>query len=100
MNPAMFGSVGAGTAAAAAANLQAIKASGAIVAVEPGEFVQILERTEEPLVVCATGGFFTTNYQYLTNYKGLIFFTKASEPLVLPADSEVVVARKIWVPPN
>jgi hypothetical protein len=88
-------SAGAGAAAAIA---QAIKASGAIVRVGPEDFLRILQRQKEPLVVQATGGFFSTNYQYLCSYKGLAFFTKSSEPLMLPGGSEVIQAQKIWIP--
>ncbi len=88
----------AGAAAAAAAIAQATKASGVIVRVEPRDFQQILERQERPLVVHATGGFFNTNYQYLTSYKGLAFFSKSETPLSLPRDTELVQAKKIWIP--
>ncbi len=91
------GASGAG-AAAAAAIAQAIKASGAIVRVEPNDLQELLFRTEQPLVVRATGGFFGTNYQYLTSYKGLVFFTKSANPVDLPADSEIVESKKIWIP--
>ena len=92
-------SAGAGAAAAAAAAIaQAIKASGAIVNVEPEEFLRILQRTQAPLVIHAVGGFFSTNYQYLTSYKGLAFFTKSPSALDLPNGSEVVLAKKIWIP--
>jgi hypothetical protein len=89
---------GASAAAAAAAIAQAIKASGAIVSVEPQEFLRILRRTEQPLVIHATGGVFSTNYQYLTSYKGLIFFTKSPMPLDLPQGPEIIIAQKIWIP--
>ena len=85
-------------AAAAAAIAQAIKASGAIVRVAPHDLEKILSRMDEPLVVIAEGGFFTTNYQYLTAYKGLIFFAKTGTPLNLPPKAEVVQAEKIWIP--
>ena len=85
-------------AAAAAAIAQAIKASGAIVRVEPDNFLKILRRTDRPLVVHAEGGFLSTNYQYLTAYKGLIFFTKSRTELMLPGSAEVVIAGKIWIP--
>ena len=88
----------AGAAAAAAAVAQAIKASGAIVRVEPEDFLRILGRQQEPLVVHATGGFFSTSYLYLSSYKGLAFFTKSPDPLSLPSGCEVVQARKIWIP--
>jgi hypothetical protein len=88
---------GAG-AAAAAAIAQAIKASGVLVRVEPAEFLQILYRQKEPLVVHAVGGFFRTSYQYLTSYKGLAFYSKSREPLDLPSGCELVTAGSIWIP--
>ncbi len=49
----------AGAAAEAAAIAQATKASGAIVRVEPPDFMTILSKTEKPLVVMAQGGVIT-----------------------------------------
>jgi uncharacterized membrane protein len=91
---------GAGAAAVGAENAiaDAIKASGAIVRVEPGDFEAILEKTEAPLVVWAQGGVFKTKFHYLTAYKGLIFYTKTLMPLALPSKTELINAQKIWVP--
>ncbi len=61
----------AGAAGAAAAIANAIKASGAIVTVEPYDFEALVQRVEDPLVAHAEGGLFSTNYQYLMGYKGL-----------------------------
>ncbi len=88
----------AGAAGAENAMADAIKASGAIVRVEPGDFEAILERTEAPLVVIAQGGVFKTKYHYLTSYKGLIFYTRTPVPLALPSKTELINAKKIWVP--
>jgi hypothetical protein len=88
----------AGAAAAAAAIAQATKASGVIVRLEPDDFLGILHRQQAALVVHATGGFFSTNYQYLTSYKGLAFFTKSATPLDLPSGTELVEAKTIWIP--
>lgn len=87
------------TAAVAAAVIaQAIKASGAIVSLEPNDFFSVVSRIEKPAVVLATSGFRKKTNQYLTGYKGLIFYTKTKEPLQLPSSAEVIVARKIWIP--
>jgi len=88
---------GAG-AGAAAAIAQAIKASGAIVRVEPDDFGRVLARQNAPLVIVAHGGLFGARFQYLTSYKGFAFFTKTSEPLYLPDNAEVIQAKKIWIP--
>lgn len=93
-----YGAGGSAAAARAAAIAKAIKASGAIVKVEPDDFLAILRRASKPLVVFAEGGIIKTNYQYLTNYKGLTFFTQSSAPLPLPGDVELVAAKKIWIP--
>ncbi len=87
---------GGGAAAAATAN--AIKASGAIVDVEPEDFLKILAKMEEPLVVTAEGGLFKTNYKHITSYKGLFFHTKAKDPIKLPIDSELIKANSISIP--
>jgi hypothetical protein len=89
----------AGAAAGAAAAIaNAIKASGVLIRVEPEEFSKLMNRAKDPLIVAATGGLFTKNYQYLMSYKGLTFFTKSGAPLPLPGGAELVNAGKIWIP--
>ena len=89
---------GATAAAAAAAIAQAIKASGAIVNMEPADFITIVSKVDNPLIVFAKGGVFKANYQYLTGYKGLMFYTKSPEPLRLNGKVEIIAAKKIWIP--
>lgn len=92
-------SAGAGAvAAAAAAVMQAIKASGAIVRVEPSDFKNLVWKSAQPLVVMAEGGFLSSSFQYLTSYKGLIFFTKSKVPLELGNQVELMKAKNIWIP--
>ena len=91
------GAVAAGVAGSVAAMTEALKAIGAIVCVEPQEFLGILERIEKPLVVHSAGGFLT-KYKYLTSYKGLTFFTKSKEALLIPASVEMIAAKKIVIP--
>jgi len=91
-----------GAAGAAAATIQAIKASGAIVRVDPENFLAIVARQESPLVVCAPGNtvqrWVNINCHYLTSYKGLAFYATSAEHLPLPEGAEVILAKKIWVP--
>jgi hypothetical protein len=89
------GAAGAAVAVAAIAN--AIKAMGPIVVVEPQVFLDILQRAEEPLVVHAPAGL-VSKYKYLTSYKGLIFFTKSKDELLIPASVETISAKKIELP--
>lgn len=89
---------GGGAVAAYAAIAQAVKASGAIVSLSPEEFMKILAKSKEPLVVTAKGGMIKANYQYLTGYKGLVFYTKSPTPLMLPGGAEVITSKQIWIP--
>ncbi len=89
------GAAGAVVVVAAATN--AIKAMGAVVVVDPQVFLDILQRAEKPLVVHSPAGF-VTKYKYLTSYKGLVFFTKSKEALLLPASVEAITAKKIEIP--
>ena len=85
-------------AAAVAAEINALKAMGSIVSVGPDEFTKIVRKADKPLVVSATGGLLKTNYRYLTSYKGLFFYTKSAVPLEFSGNTELVAARKIWIP--
>jgi hypothetical protein len=84
--------------AAHAALANAIKASGVVVRLEPGEWLRVLKRTDNPLIVIARGGMFRRKYQYLTAYRGLAFFTASEQPLVLPGRTELINAKSISVP--
>jgi hypothetical protein len=98
-NGAITGSTAGSSAAVAAATIaNAIKASGAIVSVEPDNFMTILEKTDNPLVVYSESKFISTKYHYLTSYKGLIFYTKSTTPLMLRPSAEIIHAKKIWIP--
>ena len=92
------GAAAGGAAAAAAAAAMAIKASGAIVRVEPDMFLSLVNRTDNPLVIVSQSKFFTTSYKYLTKYKGFFFFTKTSAQLNLPGKAERIAAKSIMVP--
>lgn len=83
---------------AAAAAMEAIKASGAIVRVEPNDFLAIVQKAENPLVVCSESHFIFNSYQYLTAYKGLVFYAKSPTPLPLSQNVEVLNCKKIWIP--
>jgi hypothetical protein len=77
--------------------MNAVKASGAIVQIDPNDFLEILQHNQDPLVVFSQAGMFTKN-QYLTSHKGLCFYTKSAIPLTLPVKIELVQAKKIWIP--
>jgi len=85
-------------ASAAAAIAQAIKASGVLIKVEPESFSTILSKSDSPLIVMAEGGIFNKNYQYMTSYKGLAFYTKSSQEIQFPNRTELIYAQKIWIP--
>lgn len=84
--------------AAHAVVLNAIKASGVVVRLEPVAWLALLARTERPLVIVATGGVFRKHVRYLTSYRGLAFYSESPSALVLPRGAEVIEARHISIP--
>jgi hypothetical protein len=76
----------------------AIKASGVVVRMDAGDFLAVLKRVDEPLIVVSYGGVFRKTYKYVTAYKGLAFFTKSPTALLLPPRAEVVQAKAVSVP--
>jgi hypothetical protein len=97
-SPPTYAGGGAAAAGAAAAMANAIKASGAIVRLEPDQFAKILAKQDAPVIVTGTTGVFTKKIQYLTSYKGLFFYCTSVNALPLPSRAEVVVAKSIWIP--
>ncbi len=93
MNP---GTSAGGAAAAAIQN--AIKANGAIVYLEADDFMKILSRTPNPIVITAIQGVFSRKHRYLTAYQGFIFYTRTPDELSFSMPVELIVASKIWVP--
>jgi len=94
-----YGGGGAAAAAAAhAALVQAIKASGVLVRIEPEEFMKIMNNNRNGLVVSSVGRAFNRGYHYLTSYKGLAFYTKATAELSFHSSVEVIVSKQIWMP--
>jgi hypothetical protein len=93
-----YGGGGAAVAAAHAAIVQAVKASGVIVRLEPDAFMTVLNKIEKPLVVMAPEGWLKKDFAYLTSYKGLCFYTKCRTMLMLPGSAELIAAKQIWVP--
>lgn len=84
--------------AAAAAAVQAAKASGIVVRVQPADFTRLLHKQREALVVHTRGRFFSRAHRYLMSYKGLVFWTKTPEPLHLPSGTELVEVESLWMP--
>ncbi len=91
-------SYAAGGAAAQAAIANAIKASGAIIRVSVVDFSTIMHKVEEPLIIQAETKLFKISYKYLTSYKGFVFYTKSSEPLMLPNNALLIKAESVWIP--
>ena len=89
---------GGGAAAAQAAIHNAIKASGAIVKIEPKDFRNLIAKMDSGLVIEKEGGSFLTLYKYSTSYKGFIFYCKSKNPITIPARLEKMNARMMWVP--
>ncbi len=85
-------------AAAAAARARAIKASGAIVRVEPAELLKVAALADRPLVVHALGGMLRKHHRYILGYKGLVFYTRSDDELDFMTAVDIIPAGSISVP--
>lgn len=89
----------AATASAAyAATVNALRASGTLVRLEPRAFEHLVRKAAEPLVVRAPAGFLGNSFSYMMPYKGLTFYTKSKIALDLPRTVELIEAASIWIP--
>lgn len=68
---------------------------GTGVRVKSEDFMTIVSKSEEPLVVEAAEGFFTKIYKYATAYKGFVFFTESLNRLQFTAQTEIIQAKSI-----
>ena len=98
MSSSDAGGAGGAAAVIASNNLEAIKAFGAIVHVEPSDFTSIASGIADPFVVAAEEGVFSTSYRYLISYRGFVFTTKSNTALPLPNGATTIRARKIRIP--
>jgi hypothetical protein len=88
-----------GAAAAAAAIANAVKASGVLVRIEPGDFEELVARAADVLVIHQDPrGLFQRKHRYLTHYRGFAFHAESDQPLFLPGGTEVVACKHIWIP--
>ena len=85
-------------AAHVAAMMNAIKASGVIVRVEPDTFARLVAKQDEPLVVRHYGGMFKKKWELLAAYRGFVFYTKAVDLPPLPGRTEYIDAEHLSVP--
>ena len=88
----------AGAAAAQQAIQNAVKASGGIVKINPDDFLGLISKMDDALIVEAPAGVFTKVWKYITSYKGFFFYTKTKNRLSIPNRHELIKSRKIWVP--
>jgi hypothetical protein len=77
-----------------AGRIFADRATGVRVKVE--DFLSILAKNQEPLVIVTCEGYFTKLYKYVTAYKGFVFFTESLDKLEFASNIEVINAQSIW----
>lgn len=65
------------------------------VCVKLEDFLTILSKMEQPLVIFTSEGYFTKIYKYLTAYKGFVFFTESLDKLELGSNIEVIYAQSL-----
>jgi hypothetical protein len=90
--------VATGSEAPGIATATDAKASGIVVHLEPKEFVSLIGRDSNNLVIVARAGIRRRKYQYLAWYKGIVFVAESNFPLHFPKTVEVINANRMWVP--
>jgi hypothetical protein len=58
----------------------------------------VISRAENPVIIISRGGFMKKDFDYLTSYKGLIFFTRTKNEVNLSGNAEIISAQQIWIP--
>jgi hypothetical protein len=59
------------------------------------DFMAIVSKSEDALVIVTTEGFFTKIYKYVTAYKGFVFFTESLNRLEFASNIEIIHAQSI-----
>jgi hypothetical protein len=92
-------SAAASAAAAAQAIASAIKASGAIVEIEPRDFEQLVRRVPDTIVLHQEpAGMFSRDHRYTTSLGGFIFVARTREAIFEPGQIRAIPVKKIWFP--
>ncbi len=68
---------------------------GTGVCVKLEDFLIILSKCEQPLVIVTSEGFFTKIYKYVTAYKGFVFFTESLDKLQFSSNVEIIYAQSL-----
>jgi hypothetical protein len=68
---------------------------GTGVRVKSEDFLHIIEKSQDPLVIITAEGFFTKIYKYVTAYKGFVFFTESLDRFEFGGNVEVIQAQSI-----
>jgi hypothetical protein len=68
---------------------------GTGVCVKLENFLNILSKSKEPLVIVTSEGYFTKIYKYVTAYKGFVFFTESLDKLEFGSNIEVIYGQSL-----
>ncbi|MEA5513681.1 hypothetical protein [Nodularia sp. UHCC 0506] len=68
---------------------------GTGVCVKLEDFLSILSKMEQPLVIITSEGYFTKIYKYVTAYKGFVFFAESLDKLDFGSNIEVIYAQNL-----
>jgi hypothetical protein len=68
---------------------------GTGVRVKEDDFIAIVAKNKDPLVIISSEGLFTKIYKYATAYKGFVFFTESLDKLDFGNNTEIIYAQSI-----
>jgi hypothetical protein len=89
------------TANKAVETYKVVQANGSIIYVSPNIFLDILQKTNEPILIYSySTQMFNKKHMYLTEYRNMHFYTDSKEPIDIPESikPELFIADHMWVP--
>jgi hypothetical protein len=77
---------------------QILKMNGVFARISPEDFQNLMSRNEGLMIVASKAGIFGNQFQYLTSYKGLIFYCRCGEKLSISSKHETLYSESVSIP--
>lgn len=71
---------------------------GIVISVENDEFMRLMKQANDVIVIHQKPTWWQSYNRYLMSYRGMTFYTRSKEELVISKYSEVVTAKHFYAP--
>lgn len=86
------------SAGAASQSMRAVKSFGILVKLSHNDFLALVEKDANALILKTRSKMWFFGYRYLISYKGFAFYTNSTLELKLPKDREIMLIDRIVIP--